>query len=63
MAFLTTTCTNPFIEVPRFVEWMMCLPDRWVTGIDIPHTAQLRALGNGQVPPQAAHAWNQLTLS
>lgn len=42
---------------PRFVEWMMCLPDGWVCDVpDIPRTAQLRLLGNGVVPPQAALA-------
>jgi len=48
---------------PRFVEWMMGLPDGWVTGTDLglPATAQLRILGNGVVPQQAAHAWNLLT--
>jgi len=41
---------------PRFVEWMMGLPDGWVTGVDIPRSAQLKALGNGVVPQQAALA-------
>ena len=41
---------------PRFVEWMMGLPDGWVTGVDIPRSAQLKALGNGVVPAQAALA-------
>lgn len=41
---------------PVFVEWLMGLPSGWVTGIDIPRTAQLRALGNGVVPQQAARA-------
>ena len=41
---------------PRFVEWMMGLPDGWVTGADIPRSAQLKALGNGVVPAQAALA-------
>lgn len=41
---------------PRFVEWMMGLPDGWVTGIDIPRNAQLRVLGNGCVPQQVALA-------
>ena len=42
---------------PRFVEWMMGLPDGWVT--DVPglnRNAQLKALGNGVVPQQAAMA-------
>lgn len=42
---------------PRFVEWMMGLPDGHVTGVPgIPWAKQLRALGNGVVPQQAAHA-------
>lgn len=41
---------------PRFVEWMMGLPDGWVTGVGIPRSAQLKALGNGVVPQQAALA-------
>ena len=41
---------------PRFVEWMMGLPDGWVTGVDIPRSAQLKALGNGVVKQQAALA-------
>jgi len=43
---------------PRFVEWLMGLADGHVTGPDLalPRTAQLRILGNGVVPQQAAHA-------
>lgn len=41
---------------PRFVEWLMGLPDGWVTGVGIPRNAQLKALGNGVVPQQAALA-------
>jgi DNA (cytosine-5)-methyltransferase 1 len=44
----------------RFVEWMMGLPSGWVTDIDIPRTAQMRALGNGVVPQQAIHALRRL---
>lgn len=41
----------------RFVEWMMGLPEGWVTGVPgVSRTAQLRMLGNGVVPQQAAHA-------
>ncbi|WP_243722992.1 hypothetical protein [Actinomadura sp. 7K507] len=35
---------------------MMGLPDGWVTDLGLPRTAQLRALGNGVLPQQAAHA-------
>jgi site-specific DNA-cytosine methylase len=39
---------------PRFVEWMMGLPDGWVTGVPgLSRNAQLKALGNGVVPQQA----------
>ena len=43
---------------PKFVEWMMGLPEGWVTGPDIGlhRTEALRALGNGVVPYQAAYA-------
>lgn len=41
---------------PRFTEWMMGLPDGWVTGVGIPTTAQHTALGNGIVPQQMALA-------
>jgi DNA (cytosine-5)-methyltransferase 1 len=46
---------------PRFVEWMMGLPAGWVT--DVPDTSrndQLRMLGNGVVPQQAAAALRSL---
>lgn len=46
---------------PRFVEWMMGLPDGWVCDVpDTNRTAQLKMLGNGIVPQQAAAAWHQL---
>lgn len=42
---------------PRFVEWLMMLPDGWVTGVPgLSRAEQLRALGNGVVPAQAAAA-------
>lgn len=34
----------------------MGLPAGWVCGVDIPRNAQLKALGNGVVPQQAALA-------
>lgn len=40
----------------RFVEWMMGLPDGWVTDTDTTRNEQLKALGNGVVPQQAAEA-------
>ncbi|MFD0068920.1 hypothetical protein [Streptomyces sp. NPDC127574] len=46
---------------PVFTEWLMGLPDGWVTAVpDIPRTEQLRILGNGVVPRQAHHAYGLL---
>lgn len=44
------------------VEWMMGLPSGWVTDphLGMPHTAQIRALGNGVVPQQATVAVRHL---
>jgi hypothetical protein len=46
------------VLAPPFVEWLMGLPPGWGTAehLDLPRTAQLRALGNGVMPQQAAHA-------
>jgi hypothetical protein len=46
------------VLAPPFVEWLMGLPDGWVTDPDlaVPRTAALRVLGNGVVPQQAALA-------
>ncbi|MGW6839446.1 DNA cytosine methyltransferase [Streptomyces sp. NPDC054958] len=42
---------------PAFVEWLMGLPAGHVTDVPgLSRTAQLKALGNGVVPQQAAHA-------
>lgn len=47
----------------KFVEWMMGLPEGHVTGpdLDLSRERQLRMLGNGVVPQQAALAVRQLT--
>ena len=45
---------------PAFVEFMMGLPDGWVCDTGIPRNAQLKALGNGVVPQQAALALSML---
>ena len=47
---------------PAFVEWMMGLPPGWVTdpSIGISRNDQLKALGNGVVPQQAALALDVL---
>lgn len=40
-----------------FAEWMMGLPEGWVTGVPgLSYSQQIRLLGNGVVPQQAAHA-------
>ena len=41
---------------PVFVEWMMGLPEGWVTGQGIPRNSELKLLGNGVVPQQAKAA-------
>lgn len=44
----------------EFAEWMMGLPHGHVTGVGLPRTAQLKAIGNGVCPQQAAAALGQL---
>lgn len=44
------------VLAPVFVEWLQGLEPGWVTALGLPRTAELRALGNGVVPHQAAHA-------
>ena len=46
---------------PCFVEWMMGLPEGHVTGLGLSRVAQLKMLGNGVVPQQAALAVHYLT--
>lgn len=47
---------------PKFVEWMMGLPEGWVTGVpEISRADQIKMLGNGVVPQQAAHALKIMT--
>ncbi|MDO5535855.1 MAG: hypothetical protein Q4F65_14555 [Propionibacteriaceae bacterium] len=47
---------NPRLS-PRFVEWLMGLDAGHVSGVpDLTRNAQLKALGNGVVPQQAAAA-------
>ena len=46
---------------PQFTEWLMCLPDGWVTDVpDVPWPAQLRLLGNGVIPPHAEASYRHL---
>ena len=44
----------------RFVEWMMGLPDGWVTGVGLSRSQELKILGNGVIPHQAAVAYGWL---
>jgi DNA (cytosine-5)-methyltransferase 1 len=44
-----------------FSEWLMGLPQGFVTDLDLPYGAQHRVLGNGVVPQQAIAALAQLT--
>jgi hypothetical protein len=49
---------------PRFCEWLMGLPDGWVT--DVPGVSvneQIARIGNGVVPAQAYHAFKLLIES
>ncbi len=48
------------VLAPRFVEWLMGLPDGWVTHLPLPRTQALHVLGNGVVPQQAATALRHL---
>ena len=45
---------------PKFVEWMMGLPDGHVTGHELSSSKELKLLGNGVVPQQARQAVKQL---
>lgn len=48
---------------PEFVEWMMGLPEGWVTGHGLSNAQALKMLGNGVVPQQAALALKILDFS
>jgi len=45
---------------PVFVEWMMSLPEGWVTGHGLKPVEELKMLGNGVVPLQAELALRSL---
>lgn len=45
---------------PVFVEWMMGLPEGWVTGQGLSNRQALKMLGNGVVPQQALLAYRLL---
>jgi DNA (cytosine-5)-methyltransferase 1 len=46
---------------PKFVEYMMGLPNGWVTDLGLSRAQQLKILGNGVVPQQAFYALELLT--
>jgi DNA (cytosine-5)-methyltransferase 1 len=46
---------------PKFVEWMMGLPQGYVTDLGFGRSSELRMLGNGVVPQQGALAIELLT--
>ena len=48
---------------PLFTEWMMGLPEGWVTGHGLNRKQELRLCGNGVVPQQAAYALNALGMA
>jgi len=54
----------PLIEErlnPEFTEWMMGLPEGWITDLDLSWTQKIKACGNGVVPQAAAEALSRLT--
>ena len=58
-------CPTPWVEDkvnPLFVEWMMGLPEGWVTGHGLSASEELRMLGNGVVPQQAELALELLEV-
>lgn len=50
---------NPRLTA-SFDEWMMGLPEGWITDSDIPHGAKIKLGGNGVVPQQAESALRRL---
>lgn len=44
----------------QFTEWMMGLPDGWITGCGLTRNEELKACGNGVVPQQAVMALREL---
>lgn len=48
---------------PVFVEWMMGLPEGWVTGHGLSGSQELKMLGNGVVPQQARLALKMLDVA
>jgi DNA (cytosine-5)-methyltransferase 1 len=58
---LLTRTREPRLS-PKFVEWVMGLPEGWVTdpAIGLTRAQQLSMLGDGVVPQQARHAYGLL---
>ena len=49
--------TPPLSPAPSFVEWLMMLPEGWVTDVTgLTRNELLKMLGNGVVPAQCAAA-------
>lgn len=44
----------------KFTEWMMGLPEGWITGVGLSRNDELKACGNGVVPQQAELALRML---
>jgi hypothetical protein len=47
----------------KFTEWMMGLPDGWITDIGLKRNDELKACGNGVVPQQAELALSLLGIN
>jgi len=45
---------------PEFTEWMMGLPEGWVTSVGLSRVAELKLCGNGVVPQQAKLALDNM---
>jgi DNA (cytosine-5)-methyltransferase 1 len=57
------TAPDPLVDgklSARFVEYMMGLPEGWVTDLPLSRNQQLKMLGNGVVPQQAYYAMELL---
>lgn len=51
---------NPQVTA-EMLEWMMGLPEGWVTGVRLSRAATLKLIGNGVVPQCASRAWVELS--
>ncbi len=58
------TAPEPLIDGqklnPLFTEWLMGLPEGWITDIGLSWTQEIKACGNGVVPQQAKLALERL---